>query len=107
MRRSASTSCKPKKRKSKEPLMSLLVVGSVALDSIRTPFGVRERSLGGAATHFSVAASYFTDVAVVAVIGDDFAAEDEAVFHERQINTENLQRISGGKTFRWVGEYGF
>src|SRR5437016_2502856 len=87
--------------------MSLLVVGSVALDSIRTPFGVRERSLGGAATHFSVAASYFTDVAVVAVIGDDFAAEDEAVFHERQINTENLQRISGGKTFRWVGEYGF
>ena len=87
--------------------MSLLVVGSVALDSIRTPFGVRERSLGGAATHFSVAASYFTDVSVVAVIGDDFTAEDEAVFHERRINTENLQRISGGKTFRWVGEYGF
>ncbi len=87
--------------------MSLLVVGSVALDSIRTPFGVRERSLGGAATHFSVAASYFTDVSVVAVIGDDFTAEDEAVFHERRINTENLQRISGGKTFRWVGEYDF
>ena len=55
--------------------MSLLVVGSVALDSIRTPFGVRERSLGGAATHFPVAASYFTDVSVVAVIGDDFTAE--------------------------------
>lgn len=87
--------------------MSLLVVGSVALDSIRTPFGVRERSLGGAATHFSVAASYFTDVSVVAVIGDDFTAEDESVFHERRINTDNLQRISGGKTFRWVGEYGF
>lgn len=87
--------------------MSLLVVGSVALDSIRTPFGVRERSLGGAATHFSVAASYFTDVSVVAVIGEDFTAEDEAVFHERRINIENLQRINGGKTFRWVGEYGF
>ena len=87
--------------------MSLLVVGSVALDSVRTPFGVRERSLGGAATHFSVAASYFTDVSVVAVIGDDFTAEDEAVFRERRINTENLQRIPQGKTFRWVGEYGF
>ncbi len=87
--------------------MSLLVVGSVALDSVRTPFGVRERSLGGAATHFSVAASFFTDVSVVAVIGEDFTAEDEAVFRERNINIENLQRIDGGKTFRWVGEYGF
>ena len=87
--------------------MSLLVVGSVAFDSVRTPFGARERSLGGAATHFSVAASFFTDVSVVAVIGDDFSEEDGAVFRERKINTENLQRISGGKTFRWAGEYGF
>ncbi len=86
---------------------SLLVVGSVAIDSIRTPFGLRERSLGGSATHFSVSASFFTDVGVVAVIGDDFTGEDETVFHERRINTENLQRIPGGKTFRWVGEYGF
>jgi sugar/nucleoside kinase (ribokinase family) len=85
----------------------LTVVGSVAIDSIRTPFGERERSLGGAALHFSVSASFFTDVSVVGVIGDDFTAEDEAVFHERNINIENLQRISGGKTFRWVGEYGF
>src|SRR5262245_55076973 len=85
----------------------LLVVGSVAIDSITTPFGSRDRSLGGAVTHFSVAASFFTDVGVVAVIGDDFTAEDEAVFHERRISTENLQRIPGGKTFRWVGEYGF
>jgi sugar/nucleoside kinase (ribokinase family) len=85
----------------------LTVVGSVAIDSIRTPFGERERSLGGAAMHFSVSASFFTDVSVVGVIGDDFTAEDEAVFHERNINIENLQRISGGKTFRWVGEYGF
>jgi sugar/nucleoside kinase (ribokinase family) len=85
----------------------LLVVGSVAIDSITTPFGSRERSLGGAVTHFSVAASFFTDVSVVAVIGDDFTAEDETVFHERRINIENLERISGGKTFRWVGEYGF
>lgn len=87
--------------------MSLLVVGSVALDSVRTPFGVRERSLGGAATHFSVAASFFTEVGIVAVVGEDFTAEDSAVFREQNINTENLQRIHGGKTFRWVGEYGF
>ncbi len=85
----------------------LLVVGSVAIDSIRTPFGERERSLGGSATHCSVAASFFTDVGVVAVIGDDFSEEDEAVFHERRINTASLQRIPGGKTFRWAGEYGF
>jgi sugar/nucleoside kinase (ribokinase family) len=85
----------------------LLVVGSVAIDSIKTPFGVRERSLGGAALHFSVSSSFFTDVAVVAVVGDDFSHDDEAVFRERKINTDNLQRISGGRTFRWVGEYGF
>ncbi|MBO0719739.1 MAG: sugar kinase [Blastocatellia bacterium] len=86
---------------------TLSVVGSVALDSIRTPFGERERSLGGAALHFSVSASFFTGVSVVGVIGEDFTAEDEAVFQERKINIENLQRIHGGKTFRWVGEYGF
>ncbi|MGE0102620.1 MAG: PfkB family carbohydrate kinase [Blastocatellales bacterium] len=85
----------------------LLAVGSVAIDSIRTPFGVRERSLGGAALHFSVSASFFTDVGVVAVVGDDFTADDETVFRERKIDTTNLQRIEGGKTFRWEGEYGF
>ena len=88
-------------------MSSLVVVGSVAIDSIKTPFGERERSLGGSATHFSVSASFYTDVSVVAVIGDDFGADDEAVFHERKINTENLVRVPGGKTFRWVGEYGF
>ena len=88
-------------------MSSLVVVGSVALDSIKTPFGERARSLGGSATHFSVASSFFTDVSVVAVIGEDFSAADEAVFHERKINTDNLQRVPGGKTFRWAGEYGF
>lgn len=88
-------------------MTSLLVVGSVAFDSIKTPFGVRERCLGGSATHFSIAASYLTDVAVVAVIGEDFSAADEAVFHERKVNTKDLQRIKGGKTFFWAGEYGF
>ncbi|MCA9803158.1 MAG: sugar kinase [Cyanobacteria bacterium HKST-UBA02] len=88
-------------------MSSVLAVGSVAIDSVKTPFGTRERSLGGSATHFSVAASFFTDVAVVAVIGDDFTAEDEAVFHERKIETRDLKRVAGGKTFFWAGEYGF
>ncbi len=85
----------------------LLVVGSVAIDSIRTPFGERERSLGGAALHFSVSASFFTEVGVVAVIGDDFTAEDRRVFDERRIDTENLRHVPGGRTFRWAGEYGY
>jgi sugar/nucleoside kinase (ribokinase family) len=68
---------------------------------------VRERSLGGAATHFSVSASFFTEVSIVGVIGEDFTAEDEAVFHERKVNVESLQRIKGGKTFHWAGEYGY
>lgn len=92
---------------SPHPSNPLLVVGSVAIDSIRTPFGERERSLGGAALHFSVSASFFTEVGVVAVIGDDFTAEDQAVFSERGIDTENLHRVPGGQTFRWTGEYGY
>src|SRR5205085_12534042 len=87
--------------------MSILAVGSVAYDSVKTPFGERERSLGGSATHFSVSSSFFTDVSVVAVIGEDFTAADEAVFHERRINTDSVQRVPGGNTFRWAGEYGF
>lgn len=87
--------------------MSLLVVGSVAIDSVKSPFGMRERSLGGAAMHFSVSASYFTEVGVVGVVGEDYTDDDMAVFRERNINTENLQRIAGGKTFFWAGEYGF
>lgn len=88
-------------------MSSVLVVGSVAIDSVKTPFLSRERSLGGSATHFSVAASFFTDVGVVAVIGEDFTAEDESVFHEHDIDTRDLERVAGGKTFFWKGEYGF
>ncbi|HEY9774230.1 MAG TPA: PfkB family carbohydrate kinase [Planktothrix sp.] len=88
-------------------MSSLLVVGSVAIDSIKTPFGARERSLGGSATHFSASASFFTHVGVVAVVGGDFTAEDEAVFHERNVDVSDLQRIPDGKTFFWAGEYGF
>lgn len=88
-------------------MSSLLVVGSVAIDSIKTPFGARERSLGGSATHFSVAASFFTDVGVVAIVGGDFSEKDEAVFHERNVDTSGLERVKDGKTFFWSGEYSF
>jgi len=84
----------------------ILVVGSVAFDAVKTPFGERERILGGSATYFSVAASFFTDVRLVAVVGEDFGPSDEAVFHEREIDTSDLERVSG-KTFHWSGEYGY
>ena len=86
--------------------MSILVVGSVAFDSVRTPFGEREEILGGSATFFSVSASYFTSVRVVAVVGDDFGPRERAVFTERGIDITGLQTVAG-KTFRWKGEYGF
>jgi sugar/nucleoside kinase (ribokinase family) len=85
--------------------MSILVAGTVAYDAVKTPFGERARTLGGSATHFSVAASFFTDVRIVAVVGDDF--EDDAVFHERGIDITDVQRVAGAKTFFWKGEYGY
>ena len=87
--------------------MSILVVGSVAFDSVKTPFGTRDHILGGSATYFSVAASFFTDVRVVAVVGDDFGPEEEAVFREREVDTSDLERIKGERSFHWKGEYGF
>lgn len=87
--------------------MPILVVGSVAFDSVKTPFGEREHILGGAATYFSVAASFFTEVRVVAVVGDDFGPEEEAVFRERQVDISDLERVSGQRSFYWSGEYGF
>ena len=86
--------------------MSILVVGSVAFDSVKTPFGERERILGGSATYFSVAASFFTKVRVVAVVGDDFGPADEAVFLERGVDTSDLERVAG-RSFHWSGEYGY
>jgi sugar/nucleoside kinase (ribokinase family) len=85
--------------------MSLLVVGSVAFDSVKTPRGEAQRILGGSATYFSLCASYFTEVRIVAVVGDDFNAEHEAVLKARRVDTRGLQR-SPGKTFFWSGEYG-
>ncbi|HEY8182624.1 MAG TPA: PfkB family carbohydrate kinase [Thermoanaerobaculia bacterium] len=87
--------------------MSILVVGSVAFDRITTPFGTAERCLGGSATYFSVAASFFTEVNLVAVVGEDFTDQDAAIFKGRNINLDGLQRVKGARTFFWSGEYGF
>ncbi len=85
--------------------MSILVVGSVAFDTLKTPYGERQKILGGAATYFSLSASQFTEVRVVAVVGEDFTAENEAVMNNRGVDTRGIQRAKG-KTFHWSGEYG-
>jgi sugar/nucleoside kinase (ribokinase family) len=84
--------------------MSLLVVGSVAFDGIETPFGKVERTLGGAATYFALAASHFTKVRVVGIVGDDFTEKDKAVFRARGIDLNGLEHATG-KTFFWAGRY--
>lgn len=84
--------------------MSLLVVGSVAFDSIRTLSGHRDNVLGGSATHFALTASYFAPVNVVAVVGEDFVDEHLQIFHGRPIDTSGLEHAPG-RTFRWSGEY--
>jgi len=87
--------------------MGILVVGSVAFDAIQTPFGKVDRCIGGSATYFSVASSFFSDVSIVAVVGDDFGEEERAVFNGRRINLDGLQQVPGERTFFWSGEYGF
>ncbi len=84
--------------------MAITVVGSVAFDSIETPAGRRERCLGGAATYFSLAASFFTDVRVIAVVGEDFGPEQQAVFDAHRIDTRGIERATG-KSFFWEGSY--
>jgi len=79
-------------------------VGSVAFDALESPYGKVERALGGAATYFAVAASFFTPVSLVAIVGDDFTAEDEKIFRGRHIDMEGLERATG-KTFFWAGRY--
>jgi sugar/nucleoside kinase (ribokinase family) len=86
--------------------MSLLVVGSVAFDSVKTPFGEVEDALGGSATYLSTSASYFTDVSLVAVVGDDFPDKHVNFLKMRKIDVRGLERVPG-KTFRWKGQYGF
>ena len=84
--------------------MAITVVGSVAYDSIETPAGRKDLCLGGAATYFSLAASFFTDVRVIAVVGEDFGPEQEAVFAARKIDTRGIERAAG-KSFFWEGSY--
>jgi len=86
--------------------MSILVVGSVAFDSVRTPFGTAEEVLGGSGTYFSTSASFFTDVNLVAVVGEDFPRAELDFLRSRSINLDGLS-VSPGETFRWRGEYGY
>jgi sugar/nucleoside kinase (ribokinase family) len=87
--------------------MTVTVVGSIAFDAVKTPFGERERMLGGSAVHFSLAASFFTDVRLVGPVGADFGDAEYALLHEHGINTDDIERIETGKTFFWRGHYDF
>jgi cytidine kinase len=87
--------------------MSLTVVGSVAFDALETPFGKRDKILGGAGTHFSLSASFFTNVRAVGVVGGDFGEEEWAVFRRHNINTDDIEIVKDGKTFFWSGRYDY
>jgi sugar/nucleoside kinase (ribokinase family) len=87
--------------------VSITVVGSIAYDRVKTPFGERERMLGGAATHFALAASFFSGVNVVGPVGDDFHEPDFEVLATRGTRIDDVERVPGGKTFFWHGEYGW
>jgi sugar/nucleoside kinase (ribokinase family) len=85
--------------------MSVTVVGSIAFDAIRTPFGERDRALGGSAVHFSLAASFFTEVRPVGPVGDDFGPDEYAVLQRHGIVTDDIEHVEGGQTFFWSGKY--
>ena len=85
--------------------MALTVEGSIAFDSERTPFGERERMLGGSAVHFSLAASFFTEVRIVGPVGDDFGPDEVSVLEGRGVITDDIERVTGGETFFWQGHY--
>src|SRR4051812_29580587 len=85
--------------------MSLTVVGSIAFDAVKTPFGERERMLGGSAVHFAPAASFFAEGRVGGPGGHDFGEAEYEVLHGRGVNTDDIERVEGGKTFFWKGEY--
>jgi sugar/nucleoside kinase (ribokinase family) len=85
--------------------MSLTVVGSIAFDSVKTPFGERDRMLGGTAVHFSLAASFFTEVCPVGPVGEDFGAAEFEVLESCGVLTEDIERVAGGQSFFWRGRY--
>jgi sugar/nucleoside kinase (ribokinase family) len=86
-------------------LMSLTVVGSIAFDSVSTPFGERERMLGGSAVHFALSARLFADVHVVGPVGDDFGEEHVELLSSRGVDVTDIERVAGGRTFFWRGHY--
>jgi sugar/nucleoside kinase (ribokinase family) len=85
--------------------VALTVVGSIAFDSVRTPFGEREHMLGGSAVHFALAARFFTTVRIVGPVGDDFGEEHVELLRERGIDVSDVERVEGGETFVWRGHY--
>ncbi len=85
--------------------MALTVVGSIAFDAVRTPFGERDRMLGGSASHFALAASFFTDVRVVGPVGEDFGGGEIGVLESHGVSTAGIEHVEGGKTFFWRGHY--
>jgi len=87
--------------------MSLTVVGSIAFDAVKTPFGEREKMLGGAAVHFSLAASFFTEVRPVGPVGEDFGAAEFEVLENRGVIVDDVERVAGGQSFFWRGRYEF
>ena len=87
--------------------MPITVVGSIAYDTVKTPFGERERMLGGAAVHFALAASFFEDVRVVGPVGEDCGEAELEVMRRRRVDVSDVERVPGGKTFFWQGEYGW
>jgi sugar/nucleoside kinase (ribokinase family) len=87
--------------------MPVTVVGSIAFDAVKTPFGERERMLGGAAVHFALAASFFDEVRIVGPVGDDFGEAELDVLRRHNIDVSGIEHVHGGKTFFWRGEYGW
>jgi len=87
--------------------MALTVVGSIAFDAVMTPFGARERMLGGSAVHFALAASFFDTVHVVGPVGDDFGEQEYSVLRARGVNVDDIEHVPRGRTFFWRGEYGW
>jgi len=87
--------------------MAVTVVGSIAFDAVKTPFGERERMLGGAAVHFALAASFFDTVRVVGPVGDDFGEAELDVLRARGVDISDIEHVAGGETFFWAGEYGW
>src|SRR3954452_20335813 len=87
--------------------MSVTVVGSIAFDAVKTPWGERERMLGGSAVHFSLAASFLDEVRVVGPVGEDFGDAEVDVLRARGVNVDDIEHVAGGKTFFWSGEYDY